>query len=403
MIKLKTIAILTICALLLQNFVFAFETNSNDEFAQMTGLSDCYTAAFANREELPLDASAVVLVERETGEVLYEKNADEPRAIASITKVMTIILVMEALESGKISLDETVNISEHAFSMGGSQIWLEPGEIFTVNELLKAVSVASANDAAVALAEHVGGSEDGFVSMMNQKAAELGMTKTTFKNSNGLDEDGHISCARDVALMSREILKHELVRNYITTWMDELRNGETQLTNTNKMLKSFNGISGIKTGTTNKAGVCISASAIRNDMELIAVVLGSSDSKARFASAGTLLEYGFANYELAPIKLDMALLTPVEVSLGEEEKCGIVYDIPKNVVVEKGKSESVMCEIEMNQKVNAPVEQGQVLGKITVYCDGIAIGNYPVTAENAIAKLQFQSGIARLLKAAFTM
>ncbi|MEG2938911.1 MAG: D-alanyl-D-alanine carboxypeptidase family protein, partial [Oscillospiraceae bacterium] len=288
------------------------------------GLSDCYTAAFANREELPLDASAVVLVERETGEVLYEKNADEPRAIASITKVMTIILVMEALESGKISLDETVNISEHAFSMGGSQIWLEPGEIFTVNELLKAVSVASANDAAVALAEHVGGSEDGFVSMMNQKAAELGMTKTTFKNSNGLDEDGHISCARDVALMSREILKHELVRNYITTWMDELRNGETQLTNTNKMLKSFNGISGIKTGTTNKAGVCISASAIRNDMELIAVVLGSSDSKARFASAGTLLEYGFANYELAPIKLDMALLTPVEVSLGEEEKCGIV-------------------------------------------------------------------------------
>ncbi len=403
--RLKFIALLLIIALTLSLGVpvTAYETARIDEFDQVTGFTGRFTAAFANIETMPLDATAVILVERDTGEVLYEMNGDEPRAIASITKIMTMILVMEALESGQITLEDKVNISEHAFSMGGSQIWLEPGEIFTVDELLRAVAVQSANDAAVALAEHVGGSEDAFVAMMNQEALKHGMTQTTFKNSNGLDEEGHMSCARDVALMSREVLRHELIRNYITIWQDELRGGETQLTNTNKLLKTFNGITGIKTGTTSKAGVCISASAEREGMELIAVVLGSSNGQGRFNAARSLLEYGFAHYELAEVAVDMEQLLPVGVKLGVEELCELDFTVPRNVVVQKGKADSVVCEISLADRVEAPVEAGQVLGEISVYCDGMLISSSPITAKNAVEKIGFQSGLQKLLDAVFTM
>ena len=275
---------------------------------------------------LSLDARSLIVVEASTGTVLYEDNADERLPIASITKVMTLILVMEALERGEISLDDEVETSVHAYSMGGSQIWLSPGEIMTVDELLRAVAVASANDAAVALAEYVEGSEGAFVTMMNQRALELGMTNTTFKNSNGLDEDGHLSTARDVAIMSRELLRHELIRNYVTIWMYELRGGQTQLVNTNKMLKSYTGVTGLKTGTTSKAGVCISASAKRDDIELIAVVLGSSNSSGRFKAAGDLLDYGFANFELAPVSVDREQLSKVRVRLGTEQYCSVYFD-----------------------------------------------------------------------------
>ncbi len=277
--------------------------------------------------ELSMDATAAILVDAATGTVLYERSADAPRAIASITKVMTLILVMEALDAGAIALTDPVTVSEHAYSMGGSQIWLEPGEVMTVDELLRAVAVASANDAAVALAEFVSGSEESFVAEMNNKAAALGMTNTTFKNANGLDEDGHMSCARDVALMSRELLRHELVRDYITIWTDELRGGETELTNTNKLLRTFQDTTGIKTGTTGKAGVCISASARRDGMELIAVVLGSSDSASRFAAAKTMLNYGFANYELAELRLDESYFTPVKVCLGQKQFCEYAVEV----------------------------------------------------------------------------
>ncbi len=401
--RLKIIAALLALAVLLAPAAGAYQTPGQDEFVQLTGAAGQYAAVFANKEELPLDAASVLLIERETGEVLYEKNADEPRAIASITKIMTMILVMEALESGQTTLDDLVNVSEHAYSMGGSQIWLEPGEIFTVDEMLRAVAVASANDAAVALAEHVGGSEDAFVAMMNEKARALGMTKTTFKNANGLDEEGHISCARDVAIMSREVLRHELVRNYITIWTDELRGGETQLTNTNKLLRSFDGITGIKTGTTGKAGVCISASAERNGMELIAVVLGSSNAQGRFDAARTLLEYGFANYELAQTGLEAGQLAPVRVSLGVCESCEPVCDIPQSVVVERGKADSVVSEITIAEQVEAPVEAGQILGEVSVYCDGALIGAYPITAKEPVERLSFKTGLEKLLDAALTM
>ncbi|MEA4912821.1 MAG: D-alanyl-D-alanine carboxypeptidase family protein, partial [Oscillospiraceae bacterium] len=288
MIYKKLLAAALLAALVCPAFaVYADGLSASAQEEHILGASSVQTTQAIANADLSMDATAAILVDAVTGTVLYEKNADAPRAIASITKVMTLLLVMEALDAGKITIEDEVTASEHAYSMGGSQIWLEPGEVMTVDELLRAVAVASANDAAVALAEYVGGSEEAFVGDMNRRAASLGMTNTTFKNSNGLDEDGHMSCARDVSVMSRELLKHELIRNYITIWTDELRGGETQLTNTNKMLRSYDGITGIKTGTTNKAGVCISAAAARDGMELIAVVLGSSDSAGRFAAAQT--------------------------------------------------------------------------------------------------------------------
>ncbi|MDO4566145.1 MAG: D-alanyl-D-alanine carboxypeptidase family protein [Oscillospiraceae bacterium] len=402
--KLRKLLSFIICAALLSAgpSVFAYTAYAADEFYALTGSTGEVSydiSVFANKEELSLAAPSAILVEVETGEILYEKNADERRPIASITKIMTMILVMEALETGKIALDDIVNVSEHAYRMGGSQIWLEPGEQLTVDEMLKAVAVASANDAAVALAEHVSGGEPSFVAEMNARALELGMTETTFKNSNGLDEEGHISTARDVAAMSREVLRHELVRSYITIWQDHLRGGETELTNTNKMLRSFNGITGIKTGTTSGAGVCISASAERDGMEIIAVVLGCPDSASRFASARTLLEYGFANYELAQIEIDPAALAPIEVKGGERESCALSCELPTSVVVEKGLASAVSYEISLAESLEAPVVEGQQVGTISVFAEGLKLGEYPVTAVEEVGEMTFAKGFKKLFDA----
>ena len=254
----------------------------------------------ANDQTFDLPCQAAILVDEDSGTVLYEKNADEQRPIASITKVMTLLLTFEAMEAGKISREDTVPVSEHAYSMGGSQIWLEPGEEMTLDDMLKAICISSANDAAVAVAEYVGGSEGAFVSMMNEKAAALGMDRTHFENACGLDSEGHLSTARDVATMSREVLLHHPeVEDYCMIWSDSLRGGETQLVNTNKLLRRYTGITGLKTGTTGKAGVCISASAERDGLRLVAVVLGAASSEDRFDAATALLDYGFAHYESA--------------------------------------------------------------------------------------------------------
>ncbi|MBQ9960064.1 MAG: D-alanyl-D-alanine carboxypeptidase [Oscillospiraceae bacterium] len=390
---------------------FAFETGQTDEFLQLTGAavpSALPTAAGSDAaaqaaQAMQLSATAAILIERQTGQVLYEKNADDPRAIASITKVMTLLLTVEALEQGRISLTDEVVTSEHAYSMGGSQIWLEPGEVMTVDELMRAVCVQSANDAAVALAEAVSGSEESFVAAMNAKAAELGMTGTTFKNSNGLDEAGHMSCARDVAVMSNALLQHEIIRDYCTIWMDSLRGGETQLTNTNKMLKSYEGITGLKTGTTSKAGVCIAASAERDGMELIAVVLGCPDSKSRFADAKKLLDHGFAYYELAPLSLPEESITPVRVKGGVQQHCAYRCELPAAVLVEKGKRASVHLELTVAESLQAPVEAGQQLGQVGVYCDGQLLCAYPVTAAVPVAKMRFADAFVKLLRSFLCM
>ena len=254
----------------------------------------------AGRFALPdfdVPCRAAVLIDLSSGTVLYEKEPDTPMPIASITKVMTLLLTFEAINAGKVSLQDTVPVSDHAYNMGGSQIWLEPGETFTLDEMIKAICVSSANDAAVAVAEFIGGSEPAFAELMNQKAAELGMVNTTFKNACGLDEAGHLSTARDVAIMSREmLLKHPQITDYTTIWMDTLRGGQTQLLNTNKLLKRYQGITGLKTGTTSGAGVCISANASRDGLDLLAVVLGAASSNERFDAATALLDYGFANF-----------------------------------------------------------------------------------------------------------
>lgn len=288
-----------------------------------------------NAVKLELPAKSVILIEGSTGKVLYEENADDKMPPASITKIMTLLLVMEALDAGKINLSDKVTASEHACSMGGTQIWLEPNEQMTVEELLKATAVVSANDAAVALGELIAGSESAFAFMMNEKAKSLGMKNTTFKNATGLDADGHLSTARDISIMSRELLKHRAITKYTTIWMDSLRDGKNELVNTNKLIRFYKGATGLKTGTTDGAGACLSASAARDGMELIAVTMGSANSKERFASARSLLDYGFSGFSVVKPKTEASLLKPVKVLGGVSENVEVYTDELTGTVVKK--------------------------------------------------------------------
>ncbi len=318
---------------------------------------------------LALNCRAAVLIEPESGRVLYEKSPDEKMPIASITKLMTLLLTFEAVHGGKLTLDTLVPVSEHACHMGGSQIWLEPGEQFTLDEMLRAICVSSANDAAVAVAELVGGSESAFVEQMNARAAELGMTNTTFRNACGLDTEGHLSTARDVAVLSCYILNTcpELL-HYTGIWTDSLRNGQTQLVNTNKLLKRYSGITGLKTGTTSGAGVCISASAVRDGLILIAVILGSPSSADRFNAATTLLDYGFANYAAVPLPELPDRPLELAVKGSAEQSVPLDYSaLPKTVLMEKGAAAELRTELTLPETLEAPVEQGQTVGKASVY------------------------------------
>ena len=264
-------------------------------------------------QTLDIKAKSVVLMEPNTGKVLYEANSDEKLPPASITKIMSLLLVMEAIDRGDITLETVVTASEHACSMGGSQIWLEPGETMTVNDLLKAAVIASANDACVALGETVAGSEEGFVALMNERANELGMTNTHFVNCTGLDAEGHLTTAYDVAVMSSALIKHDLIKDYSTVWMDTLRDGKSELVNTNKLVRFYEGTTGLKTGTTSTAKYCLSATAERNGLELVAVVMAGESSNDRFGGAKKLLDYGFANYNYSSIDAGLEENTELEV------------------------------------------------------------------------------------------
>ncbi len=379
------------------------KTIDKDSFYELTGALDNpinVIQTMAGTEEIPdfnLNSKAAILIDGATGEVLYEYNSDQQRPIASITKVMTMILVSEALESGKITKESVVTASAHAAWMGGSQIWLEEGEQFTVDELMKAVAIGSANDAAVALAEFVSGTEDAFVVEMNKKAKLLGMTDTTFKNSNGLDEEGHISSARDAAKMARELLTHEYLREYTSMWTEELRGGETQLVNTNKLLNQYDGVTGVKTGTTSLAGVCVAVSALKDDMELIAVVLGADSSTLRNADATKLLDYGFANYEIAKLSLEPGLPEHIDVVLGEQEFVEFEAKLPAELLLKKGTKDTISCEAVLVDSVNAPIEKGAQVGEIIVLAGDTEIGRYPVVAINAVAKLTFEKALLKLV------
>ena len=305
---------------------------------------------------------------------------------------------MESVDSGKIKLTDLVSASEHAASMGGSDIWLKPGENMTVDDMLKATVIASANDAAVALAEYVSGSEEEFIQQMNEKAKTLGMKDTVFKNCNGLDEDGHITSAYDVALMSRELMKHKKIFDYTTTWIENIRGGKTQLVNTNKLIKSYKGITGLKTGTTGKAGSCISATAERDNVKLISVILGASNTKDRFSSASKLLDYGFANWAIVKPELPKDSLKSVKVINGMTDSVGTEVTLDSSVLVPKGKVKEIKHEISFNENVNAPVKKGQKLGKIIYKLDNEVIKQYDICAKNDVPEITFNSAFKFLTK-----
>lgn len=336
-----------------------------------------------------IEAKSGLLLDFTTGTVLYDKNCHDKMPPASITKIMTMLLVMEAIESGNLTMQDMVTATAHASSMGGTQIWLKEGEQMSVHDLMKATAVASANDAAMALAEHVGGSEEGFVAMMNHKAAELGMLDTTFCNPTGLDADGHVSSAYDIALMSRELLRHPQIKEFTSIWMDSLRDGKTELVNTNKLVRFYKGCTGLKTGTTDGAGSCVSVSATREDMSLISVVMGCTTSKARFDSAKRLLDYGFGMFAMYQTGVSSDSLAPVRVNGGVENAVEVETDSGGMIIIQKGKEKAVTEDVNIVPEVEAPVEAGQVLGDIRLSIDGKQIATFQVRAKQSVEKMTF--------------
>lgn len=345
-------------------------------------------------------AKAYVLMDSATGQVLMSQNEHEKLYPASVTKIMSLLLVAEAIDSGKIKLTDTVSASPNAASKGGSQIWLREGETMTVDDLLKATAVYSANDACTALGEYVAGSDEAFVQMMNERAAQLGMNETHFDNCTGLDDETqtHLTSAHDVAVMSRELIKHELILNYTTIWMDSLRGGETELVNTNKLVRFYEGATGLKTGTTNKAGCCVSATAKRENTHLIAVVMGSDNSKDRFEGAKALLNWGFANYTTVIPEVDKSLITDVTVIKGVNGTITPVIPEINPVLIKKGQEENIKQEAELCIDVEAPVEKGQKLGSITFKLDGKVLSRYSLTSPESVEKLTVRIIFVRLLK-----
>ena len=334
-----------------------------------------------------VSAKAALLMEKTTGEVLYEQNAREPLEPASVTKVMTLLLIEEALDSGQLTKETLIPVSARAAGMGGSQVFLEEGEELTADEMLKAIAVASGNDASVAMAEYLAGSEEAFVEKMNARAAELGMEDTVFQNCTGLPAEGHHTSAYDIALMSRElILKHPDIRSYTTIWMDTLRDGSFQLSNTNKLIRFYPGATGLKTGSTDAALYCLSATAEKEGMELIAVILGAPTSADRFEGAKALLNYGFAAYALVTPAPSEPLI-PVEVILGTQASVMPVIDGQPQLLLPKEEASPVSTTLDVADSVPAPVEEGQVLGHLTVLVDGKKRGELSLVAQETVEKL----------------
>ena len=349
---------------------------------------------------LEVEAPSALLMEKETGTVLFAKDEHAKLEPASVTKVMALLLTMEAIDAGTLHYDDMVTASAHACSMGGSQIWLEENEQMSVSDMLKAVCVVSANDCAVALAEAVAGSEEAFVDRMNQRAAELGMADTVFKNATGLPAEGHVTSAHDIALMSRElILNHPDIRQYTTIWMDTLRDGASSLVNTNRLIRFYEGATGLKTGSTDSALYCLSATAERDGMELIAVIMKGSTSAQRFEDAQALLNYGFATYALASAA-PQTPLAPVPVSLGTQATVQPVLGAGDRLLVEKAQAGSLTQTVELAESVEAPVAEGDPLGTMTVTCGEETIAQLPLVAGEAVPRITFGQMLLRMLRMA---
>ena len=354
----------------------------------------------AGAAALEVPAKSAVLMDIATGTILHEQDAHKPLAPASVTKVMTMLLIMEAIDSGKIHWEDTVTASEAAAAKGGSQIYLKVGETMTVEDMVKSIAVSSANDCACAMAEHIAGSEAAFVERMNARAKELGMNETHFVNCTGLDDEPnaaeHLTSAYDIALMSRELLKnHPDITKYTTIWMDTVRNGTFGLSNTNKLVRFYSGATGLKTGFTSKAGYCLSASAQRDGLGLIAVVMGSETSQDRFSACKQLLDYGFANYALVTLQVPES---EVPVRLGDRETVRAVPSGDTQLLIDKGQRDSVDLRVELEEGISAPVSRGQRLGEMTVLAGERILAKVPLVAEESVARLSWGDLFVRFLK-----
>ncbi|MBQ7377226.1 MAG: D-alanyl-D-alanine carboxypeptidase [Clostridia bacterium] len=361
------------------------------------GAKEVKTQTVDTAYTLNLNAKSAFLMDYTTGTVLYEQNADERLPLASVTKIMTLLLVMEAIQDGRLSLNETVTVSEHAASMGGSQIFLEPGEKMSVEDLLKSVVISSANDAACALAEHIAGSEEAFVSAMNQKAKMLGMNDTNFENTNGLDDTAteHYSSARDIAVMSRALMAHPKILEYSSIWMDTIRDGAFGLSNTNRLIRFYPGATGLKTGSTEKAKFCISATALRNGMHLIAVVMGAETRDIRNAETKKLLDYGFANYGL--YTSEVPLLDPIKVLGGTKEEIKVEAE-NFAAIIGKGDAKNVTVKITLEESLNAPITAGQAVGSVSFFADGKLIGKCNIVTKETVEKISYTQLLYRMVK-----
>ncbi|MDR0315155.1 MAG: D-alanyl-D-alanine carboxypeptidase [Oscillospiraceae bacterium] len=363
--------------------------------------------AFAKEQKAPaakapveVRAKASILMDAATGKVLMAQNEHEKLPPASVTKIMTLLLITEAIDEGKISLSDVVKTSPASASKGGSQIWLKEGETMTVDELLKAIAIGSANDASAAMAEHIAGSEEGFVMMMNERAEELGMKNTNFENCTGLDDDvkNHVTSAYDIAVMSRELISHEFITKYTTVWMDSLRGGETELVNTNKLVRFYDGTTGLKTGTTSKAGHCLSATAKRGNTHLIAVVLGSENSDDRFEGAKSMLNWGFANYSTIQPEIDSSMVTRVNILHGVKKSVMPLIPQVTDLLVQSKRKDDIEQKVNLAVDVQAPIEKGQVLGTIDFLLDGETIASYNLTSPEKIDKLSFGEAVRKLIQ-----
>ena len=379
----------TIFILILSMLILPISYSTNTSFIWTEDTSSVSTTPTTNLE---LESASAILIEQNSGKILYEHNSHEQLRPASVTKVMSILLIMEALDSNKISLTDKVPCSENAANMGGSQIWLDVREELSVDEMLKAICVASANDCTVAMAEYLCGSEKAFVEKMNERAKQLGMNDTCFKNCHGLDTDGHITSSYDISLMSRELLKnHPSITNYTTIWMDTLRDGKSELTNTNKLIRNYKGATGLKTGSTGLALYNLSASATRDNLSLIAVIMKAPSTKIRFSEAQKLLDYGFSNYSYVSFAKKDANLTSITVTKGVENSVDVVYSEDSGTLLMKGQDKNIEQIISLPEAIEAPLEIGQKLGEIKYILDGETICITPLVSNKEIKKINLSN------------
>lgn len=353
---------------------------------------DSVTTSTSPEINLNLESESYILIEQNSGQILYEHNSHEQLRPASVTKVMSILLIMEALDNGQISLEDKVPCSEKASKMGGSQIWLDVREELTVNEMLKAICVASANDCTVAMAEFLAGSEEAFVEKMNNRAKELGMNDTCFKNCHGLDTDGHITSSYDISLMSRELLKnHPSITKYTTIWMDSLRDGKSVLTNTNKLIRNYKGATGLKTGSTGLALYNLSASATRDNLSLIAVIMRAPSTKVRFSDAQKLLDYGFNQYSYSQLAKKGNILAQLPVSKGVNSSVNAVFVEDAGSLLKKGNSRNIEQVVSLPESINAPIRKGEELGKVDYILEGQTICSVPIVADEDVKQINLSN------------